>query len=799
MRLISNCCALAAVAVSLWSSAVAAQTTVPTGIDAPAAADKSSDDIVVTARRRDETLISVPVVVSVVGGAEMERRGINNLDALAQSVPGLQIGPSQASVQGGTINIRGISGPADNPFGDSAVAFNVDGVVVSKANVRRLSQWDIAQIEVLKGPQALFYGKNSPAGIVTIRTADPTDHFEAKLATGYEFKAREVRVEGYVSGPLTDTLGARVSGSYSHMQGYFKDLISPTSPYFVDDRSPRVRDMSMRGTLKWEPSSDLNARFKFNYSNLHTPGPVATSQNVTCSGRTRRATDGLPQCSAGGSVSNAGYGPAPALIPASANIFAADGDPFLRETQMLSSAEINYSLTDQLRLTSTTGYYYVRQRMCGNYMIGDVIILPSCHSIGNKELTQEFRLATDFDGPLNFTTGALAGRTQAYVREILYLYGGSSDLLAPGVGGPTTPAMLGTYWIKQKGKVYSGYLQMSYKPVSTVEVNLGGRYTYEQKSLPIARSGGGINEGRPPAPILTSASELQLAKRRDHWNDFSPEATVSYRPNNNLTIFTSYKHGFLSGGFNSAANSFETPNLDLSYDPQTVKGFEAGVKAQLGKVRVSASAYSYKVKDLQQTVITVNGGNIATALRNVGSVSTKGGELELSWDTPITGLGFTAAAAYNNGKYTSYANAPCYGGQTAAQGCVIEAGGQPAQDLSGTTLLRAPKWILQGGFHFETDVGTGMKFGVSSNVNYSSSYLTQSASAPTSRMPKYALVDGTVRLMSAEDSWEAAIIGRNLTNKYYYTATSDLPFAPGEFYGAVSRGREIMLRLSYKL
>jgi iron complex outermembrane receptor protein len=183
----------------------------------------------------------------------------------------------------------------------------------------------------------------------------------------------------------------------------------------------------------------------------------------------------------------------------------------------------------------------------------------------------------------------------------------------------------------------------------------------------------------------------------------------------------------------------------------------------------------------------------------VGAVSTKGGEFEIAWDTPLTGLSLTTAGAYNKGKYTSFPNAPCYNGQTLAQGCMAGTSGEQFQDLSGTELVRAPKWMLQGGFNYETGLGNALKLGLSSNVNYSSSYLTQSASAPASRMPRYALVDATLRISNADNGWEAALIGRNLTNKYYYTFSNDLPFAPGEFYGPISRGREIMVRIGYKI
>ncbi|MCK9544401.1 MAG: TonB-dependent receptor plug domain-containing protein, partial [Novosphingobium sp.] len=258
----------------------------PAGGDASAhgmASDRSEGEIVVTARKRSETLIAVPVVVSAVGKAELERRAVTNLDGISRVVPQLLIGAQGGAVQGGNISLRGIAGPEANPFGDQAVSFNIDGVQIAKSSVRRMTDIDIEQVEVLKGPQALFFGKNSPAGIVSIRTADPTPDWRGKASVGYEFVARELRGEGYISGPLTDTLGLRVAGAVSGMDGFLKDQ-TPAGAYLEPDhrRSPRTRDLAVRGTLKFDPTDDFEARLKLSYAQSKFNGPNMYQQFVDC-------------------------------------------------------------------------------------------------------------------------------------------------------------------------------------------------------------------------------------------------------------------------------------------------------------------------------------------------------------------------------------------------------------------------------------------------------------------------------------------------------------------------------------
>lgn len=827
MRILQSA-SLGALALALSSGTAFAQAADEAAPSSTAPAEKematASDEIIVTARKRDETLMSVPVVVTAIAGPQLAAQGVTNLDGLARITPQLLVGNQGGSVQGGNINIRGIEGPDQNPFGDSAVSFNIDGVQVTKTTVRRMSDFDMAQVEVLKGPQALFFGKNSPAGIINIRTADPTAVFEAKLSAGYEFNADQVRVEGYVSTPLTDSIGFRLAGVYSDMKGDVKDLTPRSSPYYNGSRNPNGEDWALRGTLKYDDGGPFNARLKVSYGELTGNGPAATTAFVSCPYGTRFTTflgGTIDQCSASdGANSNAGYGTVLAGIGGDISHFRADGRNFNKQNQLLAGLEMNYAV-GALTFTSVTGYYKVDVDQCQNYENDDTVLLPSCNVLGLKELSEELRFITDFEGPLNVSGGVYFADTRAATGSITYLFGGNFDLLAPGFGGPNSPALINNYYFKQRGKAYSAYMQVSFKPTDTIEIDVGGRYTREEKRLPLVLSGGGLSDGIIPgtpffdqSTVLLTQAELDAAgnpasynlgvlnKRKDAWTDFSPEVTVSYRPNQDLTAFASYKHGFLSGGFNSGSVTFNPPSgvLDLSYDPQTVKGFEAGLKASTlgGALRLNLAAYTYSISDQQVTVVF----NATNSIRNAGASKVKGVEFDFNYRTPLEGLSLRGAAAYNKGKYTEYANAPCYGGQTAALGCRADG----TQDLSGTELIRAPKWNLSAGFDYEGDVTDGIKLGLNGGVNYTGSYLTDASSAPNGRQGAYTLINGTVRLFDASERWEAALIGRNLTDKYYFVASSLVPFAFDptgtgttlDRFASLSRGREIMLRLSYK-
>jgi iron complex outermembrane receptor protein len=785
---------------------------------ADVAAPAGLEEIVVTARKRDETLISVPVVVTAISKADLENRGVTNLDEIARMVPQLLIGNQSGSVQGGNISIRGIAGPDSNPFGEQAVAFNIDGVSIAKGWVRRMEATDLDQVEVLKGPQALFFGKNSPGGVVSIRTSDPTKQFEAKTTMGYEIEAQEYRTEDYVSGPITDTLGARISGYFSTMQGYLVENTPASSGYAENhSRNPEGKDYAIRATLKWAPADQFDARLKLNFGSTKNSGPGSTAQFVDCPFGMRQTGSGIP-CGLNGTSTNSAYGSFVATIPGTLNFFKANGLNYQDQQQILTGLELNYRPSDLYSLTSVTGFYRTQLFQCQNYEQDPSILLPSCNApTSDRQFSEELRVTTDFKGPLNFSGGLYYSNTRAETGSLTYLFGGNFDLLGPGFGGPTTPALVDNYFLVQEGKSYSGYLQAIYKPIDVVEIDVGGRYSYEEKNIPEVRDGGGITQGSCFAPaqffavpaadcttILTSLNDVPIDPSRSVFHDFSPEGTISYRPSQNLTLFGSWKHGFLSGGFNSSSVNYKL-DPDISYEPEVIKGFEFGVKSLLLDRTLAANLaiYKYDVSNLQVT----NFQNATSTIRNAGAVEIKGVEGDLNYKTPLEGLELHTAAAFNQGVYTSFAAAPCYNGQTPALGCngTLSGGIYNSQDLSGTALIRAPKWNISGGFNYGTPLGANLKGAFSVDAAYTSSYLTDATSAPQSLQPSYTLLDSTLRVGNVNDVWAVEFIGRNLTNRYYFVAAPNAPFtggtnAPplGDRFAALSRGREYLFQVSYK-
>jgi iron complex outermembrane receptor protein len=444
-----------------------------------------------------------------------------------------------------------------------------------------------------------------------------------------------------------------------------------------------------------------------------------------------------------------------------------------------------------VKVTSVTGYYQSRMRNFDNFTNGYYApTLGAAFFLLNiGETSEELRINTDFDGPVNFTAG-------------VYFQSTAGEDSIRTAFNAVTPAASTQAVFLQNGTTYSGFGQARWQVISTVELAAGARYSHEHKEIPAADIGTGFG---PLVPrIITPSNQAS-------WSDTSPEATLTWRPTQTLTVFAAYKTGFLSGGFNTGSSSYQ----NIQYQPETIKGVEGGVKALLleGALRTNLSLYHYKMDGLQVTV-PVGPLNSIEEL-NAGGANINGVEFDVNYLTPIKGLKFTSGAAYNEANYTHYI-ASCYSSEPAPQCRILfnptTGLSSLSQNLAGTQLVRAPLWTGNVGFDYERPVTirrtSNLKLGLSSDMTFTSSYFTSADNRPAGIEPAYRLFDATLRLAESDDKWEIALIGRNLANKYYFDRSLGVSFTggaagaaapvPADVAAVVSRGREMMLRGTWK-
>jgi iron complex outermembrane receptor protein len=277
-------------------------------------------------------------------------------------------------------------------------------------------------------------------------------------------------------------------------------------------------------------------------------------------------------------------------------------------------------------------------------------------------------------------------------------------------------------------------------------------------------------------------------------------------------LFAAYKRGFLSGGFNGGPVG---PTDARDFDQQLIRGFEGGVKARLldGTLRTNLTAYNYKALGLQVTTTnTTPQGAVSQTTQNAGSALLRGIEFDANWDTPLSGLNLRGSIAYTHARYQKFIQ-NCYVGQGIAEGCSVNlnplTGAFTGQDFRGRQIMRAPDWTATLGFNYEAPISSDLLIGLSGDSYYTSRYYTAAIASPGSFQDGYWQFDASVRLSPNSRNWEVALIGVNLSNRYYYSASYESLFGQGptgfavpgrrsDTISTVSRGRQVMLRLTTK-
>ncbi len=723
------------------------------------------DEIVVSARKREEGLQQVPVAVTAFSGDQIQQRGIDGLEDLSTAVAGLFI-DDQAAGQSGLISLRGIASSALNQTLDQAISINIDGMAISNGNVLRLGQYDLQQVEILKGPQALFFGKNSPGGIISLKTNGPTDEFFIQGRGGYEFNAKEKFGEIIVSGPLTDSFGYRGVFYITDQEGPFENVATG------DENAEAQRELFGRLTLEFDPSEDFNAVLKVSFSDIESDSTVG-AQRINCA-----ATTGGPgsiEAPLDDCVPNETFVSAPPVASAFEGIDESfrDGNYFWEQQSVLATLGIDYTPSDKVSLTSITGYYQTDQEYFQQFLraapalpAGGLLVPANSVTASNqpsyRALSQEIRAATTFNGPLNFVGGVYFEDNFAVDRPCPVFFG---------------LFICSAYNVN--GFAYSTFGQMVIDATDTIEIAGGLRYTKEVKKIDA------FSFGPVSGPVPFTPDERRF-------DNVSPEFTISWRPTDDLTIYGAYKEGFKSGSFNTATGSSGAQN----FDQELAEGGEIGVKSTWfdRTLRVNATAYRFNYSGLQVSSFDATVNAISTS--NAGAARVQGFELETLW-TPsqIEGLTLDGSMNYNRARYTDFRQAPCYLGQTPATGCI----GGNFQNLTGSPIVQAPEWTATFGASIDRAVpNTDLRFRLSADAAYSSEYFTQLSSGPPNLWEDgYFIFNAGGAIYDDNRGWEVSVIGRNLTNEIYPVISNNSVLGQ-EITASTNRPRAVIMQLTIR-
>lgn len=760
--------------------------------------------IIVQARRQNETLQEVPVTVTAIGGDTLQRFNIDQVADVTSRVPTLNV-QSGGSGSGGQISLRGVGSSNISAAFDSAVAFEYDGVVVSTMRMVQAGFFDVEQIDVLRGPQSLFFGKSATAGVLSLRSANPTANWEVGMRASYEFEEKGYLLSGYISGPISDTLGVRVAAQFNDIDEF--QLLQENTPAVNQQRG--LTDFIGRLTLDWSPSDRFSANFKLQYTKNENDGAIGTAE-INCGAN--GVADSVFLLSGGVQIP-AGYncitddqryyltdaaGPLSGPVPGNSPADGRNGVPFGETEIWFGRLQFDLELSDTLSLTSVTGLLNMDAIDYDPYSYGGFFPGPNGTRLPGgagasdpinklEQYSQELRLASDFEGAFNFMLGA-------FYEDRTFIFDTSQQAVNISFLAPD-PVTGFTYdWDKThttKTEALSFFGSAMIDLTDKLELSGGIRWTDETKVQTIAvpylhtflQGPGFVQPGFFSGPINFADDNI------------SPEVTLRYQATDDINVFASYKTGFKSGGIDNSAlpsNSLSQAAISgnfgsLIFQSEEAEGGEIGFKSQWAdrSVTLNATAFYYVFTDLQ--VQNFNASTIQFITSNAGELTTKGVDLEARWNTPVDGLNLSANLSYLDAKYTDTFLQPGGAGGTI--------------DLDGRRGSQAPKWAGNIAADWSIPLNDSLELFLSGNAAYNDGYITEEATLNDYVQPSFWLLDANVAIGHPDGNWKLSLVAQNLTDEIFTITTGGRPFLPpggDDFVMTQNRGRQVFAEISFR-
>ena len=575
-------------------------------------ATSSLEEVIVTARKRDETSLNVPVAVNVFTAADIQAAGIERPQDFIDLTPNMTL--VQTQNQGTSfVTVRGISQARNS---EPSVAVVIDGVAMANPSQFNQELIDIESIQVLKGPQGALYGRNAIGGAIIINSKQPTDEFEGRLSAGYD-SGPGYKLGATISGPISDTLKYRATVSYLDTDGYINN------PYLHEDADP-YEDLSARGLLVWEPSDGFRADLRAYVSNVKTQAlyfNIVESVNDT-------------------------------HLPVRVN------NPGVNDRD-LSGASLKLDWTGNWgTITSVTAYDKLEELLTGdqfNFLPIDESVLfqffgadQAQHQFLDVEaVSQELRFTSPADRSVRWIFGAYAIQTDRFISTGNVIDIG--DGIVPEVKRTPLPKFVFPTCFppacrqfsyladSQDNFAWAVFADLDFDITDRLEGSVALRYDNDERK----------NTTETPAEFLPTPTAFPGQVRKHSWDELQPKVTLRYKPAADRALYIGYSRGFRSGGFNqTGVGAANIPGIQDLFDKETADTYEAGFKGEFMDRRLATNLSVYYTKANGSYFFVFDPNTSTQNLGNLGDVDYKGVELELkgrvtdSFEAYL-GLGYT--------------------------------------------------------------------------------------------------------------------------------------------------------------
>ncbi len=716
---------------SLTATPAIAMAQVPTGETGFA----GIEEVIVTARKREESVQNTPVSMVAVGAEGLKARSVDSFGRLGEVAPNIEINGGIPNGGGSAtqIFIRGI-GQDDYSFpNEPGVGLYIDDVYISRSAAADFGFMDIERIEILRGPQGTLYGRNTIGGAVKIVTRKPegTNSGEVGVTVG-----RYERLDVYANYDmaLTDTLAAKFAVATFNRDGLGTNLIG--QDLGEDD------EIDARASFRWEASDTLEVLFTADYMKQEQAGPAGSMVRFD---PLDPGTDSLINDLLAPPVVEEfnlqppfdRYGEAwvKTLDDCDKCVYDSGGTVETRDDGEIwgASLTINKTVGDSLfRSITAVRDYDIDIRRDSEHTPFDIVQVDNPETF--TQYTQEFQWnGTAMDGKLDYVLGVFG------------LYeDGDSELFAPLLSGlfeVTGGLADNTAFITAEYEAYSvaAYAEATYALSDRLALTLGGRFTHDDKEYIYGLSR--PESGQVPLPPERLA---------DDWTEFLPKVGLEFQQSDDLLLYANASRGYKAGGYNSRALSGIAPK---AFDPEFVDVYEVGFKSSWADntVTLNGALFYNEYTDIQLlAVLDLGGGNVETVIENAGEATIVGGELEFQW-MPTANWNFSGGIGLLDAEYDDV-------GESAASAGIAES----------NELINAPELSanLSGEYRFPFASGD---IALRADMIYRDDQYRDAVNTPELKADAYTLWNGRVTWTSSDDRWEVAGFVTNITDEIFVT------------------------------
>ncbi|MEN7535601.1 TonB-dependent receptor [Aurantiacibacter flavus] len=681
--------------------------------------------IVVTAQKRAQSLQDVPVSVQVVGGDMLQSRSESSVESLKKFDPSIQLDQGSEAASSG-LRVRGIGTQSYSRGVEQSVAVVKDGVVAVDTAAALLDFNDVERVEVLRGPQGILFGKNASAGLLNITTKGPTFFNEVGGQVSYGSN-NLLQMNGYLSGPVSDNVAVRVAGFRNTMDPLLENGLEGGPG--MNDRN----DWGVRGKVLFEPTADFSALLTWDH---------VERENICC------ATVGVSYVE-GGAAETAD---APVGLENDLTYLAKVSPNYVNLDSI--SLELNYETGNGGTITSITAY---QNSINNNEYASEndgpaVFFLRNYGTTDMTQFTQELRYTSPKSGPIEFVAGLFYYKRELdrTLNQQLNLRLEQGELpYAFGLGRGRTLA--------SDVSSIAGFGNATFHLSDAVRLSAGLRAQHDTADVDAENFR--ADEGNFDT-LIAPAVGTRYAKRKDDAVSWRVAAEYDVAPD--AMIYASVARGYKGLGVNGLATVIASPEPIIN--PEIPTAYELGWKTEFAdrRVRLNGSIYRTEFKDFQaQSIVTNPDTGVASFdLATAGALTTQGFELQLDTQL-IDNLSLSGSVSYIDAEYDSFVGAPCYDGQTEAQGCVNN-----VQNLSGAPLPGISEWNFNVNGRYTVPIDSAGIDAYLMGTYYWRSDFNPSTD-PETKTPGHGLADIFLGFKTQDDRFGLQVFVKNLFDTFY--------------------------------